>query len=409
MTLENPVTLADDHWSSHVRIQADLVLDGPDRFKRRIWFAAPRELEVDLSRRGDPWLIALLPFAMARGEALRISLPVDATLFAHADELQSLWTRWNPGLLRVVPLHAEATGPPKALAHRRFLSFFTGGIDSYFTALHPELPSEVCDPATFAKKHELVYVDFSPEHPASSSKVDAVRRASEAIGIPIQILASNIQHLRLARLRWGEVLHGFALGAIGQLLSPRYSHVLIPSSHSPPHDFPWGSHPDSDPLFSSASTQVLHHSGGLSRFEKTRRLSNSPGVFDSVHVCFTDEQSRNCSRCEKCLRTMAALDLLGCLQASAAFDCSDYHVDRLRRLQLNTKSALSFSSELLQAAQNLGRQDMVLALQDGFAWNAKRRRVVDAIGRLGRIPGMGPIARSLQRKARRRLWMHAAK
>ena len=105
---------------------------------------------------------------------------------------------------------------------------------------------------------------------------------------------------------------------------------------------------------------------------------------------------------------MAALDLLGRLGRTRAFDASGYSVDRLRRLQLNTASAASFAQELLQAAERLNRSDILAALQDALAWNAKNQRVVDAVGHLDRIPGLGPVARSLQRKVRRRLWARAA-
>ena len=412
MKLEGPTTETDEVWSSHLRISGRVVRDRRWRFPRPLWFAIPRDLEPDWNRRGDPWLLMLLPFAMALGEPLRIPLPVDPTLLANVAKLQSLWSAWLPHRLKIIPVEAEPAPPAEPSVGRRSVSFFSGGIDSYYTALHRDRPV-ITDPKHYpAVAHELVFIlgferalrpQFIPK------KLEALKRAAKALGDPIHILGTNLRELRLANLDWGSVLHGFALGAVGQLLSPRYSRVLIPSSHSPPHDFHWGSHPDSDPLFSSTSTEFVHHGGELGRFDKTRILSDNEHVLDAVHVCLQGQESGNCSRCGKCLRTMAALDLLGRLRQARAFDASAYHVDRLRRLQISTASGASFAHELMRAAEQRNRPDMLAALQDSLEWNFRNQRVVAALGRLERFPGLGAVSRSLQRKISRRLWARATK
>jgi hypothetical protein len=412
MNFEGPITEADEVWSSHLRISGRVVRDSRWRSPRSLWFSIPRDLEPDWNRRGDPWLLLLLPFAMALGEPLRIPLPVDPTLLANVAKLQSLWSAWQPHRLKIIPVEAEPAPPTEPSLKRRSVSFFSGGIDSYYTALHRDRPT-ITDPGEApALAHELVFIlaferalrpQFVPK------KLETLRRAAEAIGDPIHILATNLRELRLADLDWGGVLHGFALGAIGQLLSPRYARVLIPSSHSPPHDFPWGSHPDSDPLFSSKWTEFVHHGGEVSRFDKTRILSDNEHVLNAVHVCLHGQECDNCSRCGKCLRTMAALDLLGRLQQARAFDASAYHVDRLRRLQISTASGASFAHELMRAAEQRNRTDMLAALQDALEWNSRNQRVVAALGRLERFAGLGAVSRSLQRKISRRLWARAVK
>lgn len=112
---------------------------------------------------------------MARSEPLRIPLSVEATLLANAAALQSLWTAWQPNLLRTVPVYADPAPSPEHLTRRRSLSFFTGGIDSRFTAL--------CSSHSTEADHELIHIDFPSSHSDSSAEVVGVRNAAEAANL----------------------------------------------------------------------------------------------------------------------------------------------------------------------------------------------------------------------------------
>src|SRR6185369_13395024 len=90
------------------------------------------ELASALVASGDPWLAWLTPLAATIGEPLRIRVPCDATLLAGAREALAVWATWFPALT-VVTLTADAVA--EGARGTRTASFFSGGVDSYFTAL----------------------------------------------------------------------------------------------------------------------------------------------------------------------------------------------------------------------------------------------------------------------------------
>ena len=65
--------------------------------------------------------------------------------------------------------------------------------------------------------------------------------------------------------------------------------------------------------FSTRTLQIYSEGMAITRFEKERELADWPPAQKYLHVC-TMDTGPNCGHCSKCLRTLTALDALGCLQ-----------------------------------------------------------------------------------------------
>ena len=69
----------------------------------------------------------------------------------------------------------------------------------------------------------------------------------------------------------------------------------------------------------------------LSRVEKTQMIAHSLEVFRKLYVCVSGEASHNCSQCEKCIRTMLALEALKMKEKiGEAFDSEIYEKNRVK-------------------------------------------------------------------------------
>ena len=79
----------------------------------------------------------------------------------------------------------------------------------------------------------------------------------------------------------------------------------------------------------------------LGRAGKLSDIAREPIVMCHLRVCFEHRtEDQNCSRCEKCLRTMALLEGLGCLADYENFDHSisvARSLDQLARLPANLR------------------------------------------------------------------------
>jgi hypothetical protein len=142
-------------------------------------------------------------------------------------------------------------------------------------------------------------------------------RAGDAAGLELRTVATNLRNLDQD---W-QLAHGLALAAALQLHSPEFGVGLI--SSSAPYfriELPWGSNPVTDPLMSSGTMHIRHDGAALSRTDKARVVATEPELLALMRVCWQGERlSRNCGRCEKCVRTHWALHIAGVRQP-ACFD-----------------------------------------------------------------------------------------
>ena len=114
---------------------------------------------------------------------------------------------------------------------------------------------------------------------------------------------------------WSGVQHG--LGLLGLCAPLSYAHGLrslyIASSQWPGYPSPWGSDPLIDNRVRWGGTRCFHDGYHLSRQRKISKLAdylNTGGKLD-VRACYGSADGTNCSRCEKCCRTMVGLMVAG--------------------------------------------------------------------------------------------------
>ena len=81
------------------------------------------------------------------------------------------------------------------------------------------------------------------------------------------------------------------------------------------------------------ATVVVHCAGRDTRLEKIRAISSEPLVQRHLRVCWKNVANHlNCGRCEKCVRTMLALDACGTLGQFVGFNRGHGLVDAIDAL-----------------------------------------------------------------------------
>lgn len=177
-------------------------------------------------------------------------------------------------------------------------AFFSGGVDSFHTLLFSPRPIRaLIGVAGFDVRlrdtERLAWLE-------STLREVARQRGIEAIWI-----RTNVREIPLIEGAGWERVHGAALAAVGHLLRHRLERVLIPSTVPFKRRRAWGSTWEIDPLWSSGSLVFAPDGCEFDRNEKVARLAGNPLVERYLRVCWANEPGAvNCSRCEKCLRTM---------------------------------------------------------------------------------------------------------
>jgi hypothetical protein len=171
-----------------------------------------------------------------------------------------------------------------------------------------------------------------------------------------------------------DMAHGCLLAAIAHLMEEQFDTYVIPATHHYGHLNPYGSHPLTDPLFSSKGLRIVHDGAAFDRVERTELVAGSSDALKVLHVCWQDFMLGNCSKCEKCVRTMATLDLVGARERARTFDWSIYSLAAVAAAWLPTESERGFFVEIVHAARARGDAALAQAAQTALASSRRRAR-----------------------------------
>jgi len=337
-------------------VEAELKFGGPSH---RVWY---RVSDSPISDGAETFLVASLLPAMRRGLALRTSSSVSPKLLQNLPRVQEILHGWDK-TLRPVAVAAEtriSRNPSDGVG-----CFFSAGVDSFYTVLKhcPRVTKLI-----FVHGFDVPLADTRQR----ATVVAGVRRAAAELGKPLIEVETNLREMSDLHVGW-EYYHGAALASAALLLSHQFGEVLIPASHSYADLFPWGSHPLLDPLWGTEAISFVHDGCEVTRFEKVVQIASHAVALRHLRVCWQNLDGKyNCSRCEKCVRTMISLHIAGALRTCCTFD-EPLELSQVAQIQLRGASDRSFVLENLRAAEQSGRHpELAEAMKECLQRNASR-------------------------------------
>ena len=328
------------------------------------------------SRVGDALLLWFVLPAMRTATGLEIQAPVSPELLARIEHAQEIWAHLGEYEGHVpVPVQAppREPGAPPVLSDpaRPWAAAFSSGVDAFDVALrHRE------EIAHLVTVHGITQLRVDPDDVAVTGAW--LRAGARAVGLPLLEVSTNYRRLLVEDLgcRWD---YTFILSKYGlaHLLHPHVGGLLIGGETSYRDLLRVRPTSKYNPLLDAvtSSNDVAIRIDGLTRtrLEKLRALSGHPEILDALWVCHQRYAAgyaggRNCGACEKCVRTLTMLRLLGCDGGRTAFD-RPFDLDALRRIRLplgvHSPSRRMFYRQLLAAAkQREDARDVEAALAD---------------------------------------------
>jgi hypothetical protein len=310
-----------------------------------VWFKVPGEFDPVCA--GNAFLaVAFFP-AMAQGGELRFSdgFTLSRKLLSELPTLQKIFGAWSKNLKSFTVAPTETS---IVQARANVGSLFSGGIDSICTLKQHN--DEITD---------LVHIagfEFAPSKSGEPDPVDAIREMASKHGKPLRVLETNALKFAYEHKIARDLYHGSLMAASSHILG--FQKTYFPSGYDYAQLHAWGSHPLTDPAWSSENVTFEHDGAEMRRIDKIDYLRQFEGVLENIVVCW-ERQDVNCCKCNKCLRTMIAYELLGI--PDVAFP---------ERLTLKSIRNARFSgavdhvmfNENLSVARAEGRQDLVSAM-----------------------------------------------
>jgi hypothetical protein len=347
-------------------VEARVRLDGGRSFAVRYRLPDP-SLPLAPESLGSALVAALLPFAMLSGEGIVSDLPASPRLLAALDGIQRFYLRcrrpWK------VPLRRVGVSCPavETRGGGGTLLFATLGVDSTHTLL--------------ARGREITHLlfvegfDVERRDRARLARVrEGLERLADLSGKRLLVAASDLREGPLAAVPW-EIAFGAALASVALLLHAVASRALLSASFYPGFAPPWGSHPDLDPLFSTEGLALEHEGFRLHRAQKVEALARHPALLASLRVCWKNEPGLdNCSRCEKCLRTMAKLLAYGALDACPTFGPLD--PGAVAALDIPRHLRFSWKINLRELRRKGGHEEVCAAIETALARGSWIRRLL---------------------------------
>ncbi len=304
---------------------------------------------------------------------LRVEEPLDPRWLANTRELLPIYASWW-SYPEDYPLVTSSRARPPAETSPRTQGVlgqcFTGGIDSFYSLLRGTHEAESL---IFAHGYDIALDDAKRfRHFDKSLRSVAHELALEAI-----VVRTNVrEHPVFCSVSW-ERTHGAALAAVGLVLSDHLGGLVIPSSYIHENEIPWGSHWDTDPLWSiPGRLEIIHDDASVHRRDKIIELTREPLVQQHLRVCWRNLSSAgNCSRCEKCLRTMVTIETTGRLDAfHRVFDTRTRLPDLLDELPAIPPHLLFIWDDLAGRDVSRGTRQAIKRLRRRSVWRAAGKK-----------------------------------
>lgn len=286
-----------------------------------LWFESA---DAQLAASPEAFGCAMVPAAFAREADLIVDATVDETWTANVRAVQDVWRRWWGG--RHADVRAQSQEKRETPRAKGKALCFSGGVDSFYTLLR----------GGFGFDHLVLVhgydIELSDQRRMAAAEA-SLREIAAAVEAEAVVIRTNLrEHPTFAEADW-EKAHGGALVAVGHLLSDTVGLLVVSASYPYCYDHPWGSHWDTDPLWSSSALEIVHFGADQWRADKLRAIAEDDLVRRHLRVCWKNlSEHGNCGRCEKCIRTMLILAGAGQLADFPVFDGGVGLAERMREL-----------------------------------------------------------------------------
>ena len=293
-------------------------------FPEYIWYRVPDRYASALDTQSDAVLVGSLLAGMYYSEDIQVRGTVSPRLAYHLDEYQFILNLRMPKVMHRVSIHYEHLKP--LAAHPVGVgSTFSGGVDSLFT-IWKHLPQNQLDP-NFQVTHGIFIRGFDILHRERDDyqqlfdqfTIQAAKLGFEVIELETNMVSITHQRMDLS------YSYGPLIVSTGLALPNLFHRFYVPSSgdYYMLKNHAYTSDPMVDGFLATDTMDIIHHGSTHLRVEKVEAISNWETAQKLLWVCLDakfEEHSWNCSRCEKCVRTMIPLYALGVLDKFSSFE-----------------------------------------------------------------------------------------
>lgn len=322
----------------------------PQFFRSTIFFSIYNESVADTpcSIAIIPFIVNILPIAWLADLTIEVD-EIDEDFYNHIKDIKNGYIAMYPSLKFKGAVKAKNIIHNEWAAAKSAL-LFSGGVDAFASLVahadeHPDL---------ITVQGSDIHLD---EHDAWNRVLEQNREVCKDFEVKQRTVQSNYcefidyQALMMLIQDTGENWwHGFqhGIGLIGQTAPlaflKRYSTVYIASSYTSRDNVTCASDPSIDNHVHIGNCNVVHDQYEYDRIDKTKHIAEYAVAhkrYPYLRVCYMSNNGLNCCHCEKCLRTAAAIAILGYNPEDFGFTTAD---KIFRNSRIKVLSRINFSA-----------------------------------------------------------------
>lgn len=259
------------------------------------------------------------PLALALSAAMRLKLPIFVDGNLSEQYLEKMYGLMRHYERNYKNFHQVQINCKRVISHNlkkqnRHATFFSGGVDSFYTLLKR---SDDISALVVLYGFDIKLKDLE--------KIKQTKRATEKVAHNLNKelieISGNFTEIITDYCKWVTEGHGFVLAAVSRALAGWLDVVYIPGTHSENDTKSWGSTIYTDQQHSDDEISIIHDSDQKERIDKLLYISKNRLALESLRVCgdVPYDGTYNCSRCEKCVRTMLQLWSINKLDQAKSF------------------------------------------------------------------------------------------
>lgn len=310
------------------RLESDITINGKD--SKTIWVETSKEYAQYLTfERADAFIIGILNWAMRQGHDIVSESPMGEYLYYQITRYVIPGLTWGDRRMHTITIKCpiDSTTLPNA---GYVGTGITCGVDSLYSVCMNESDD--------FPNHKITHLTFfnagshgEGEHAEKifGERLKIARDFCETNNYPLVVVNSNLHDvIHQDHFLTASFSAGFAIFALQKMW--RLYHLASAGNDYGVYHLKNNFEKCSEdyeifllPQFTTDQLRVESSGAGVTRQNKLREIVKYKPSYKSLNVCTSD--GPNCSRCEKCIRTMIGLDALGALDKySEVFDIDFY-------------------------------------------------------------------------------------
>lgn len=322
-------------------------------FKSTNFFA---DYSIDISDTPDsiaiiPLMVQVLPISWVLDCAIEVE-ELDEDFFNSIIEFKAGYIKMYPCLDFQGELIARRLIANKNQFHgqQRAGAFFSGGVDAFATLIAHAEERPLLISVMGADIHLSDQKGWSTVVKQNQETADLFKTELIQIRTNFREFLNHEKLNNLVHISQDNWWHGFqhGIGLLG-LASPvaycnSLTHIYIASSYTASHKYTCASDPTIDNFVKYCGCRIIHDQYEYERLQKTQHIceyveKNKLKIF--LRVCYHEAKGENCCKCEKCIRTATAIQILGKETANYGFKGTD---EMIRRSKLRVIRGISPTS-----------------------------------------------------------------